>query len=211
MAPLSAVPTPPNGRLSLAPTVENPMPTINANDMKNGITIIYEDQLWDVIEHQFVKPGKGTPFVRSKLKNLKTGQVLEPTFDSKERVEQALIEKAEWEYLFREGDNFVFMDTTTFDQTHVPMKIVAPLLDMLKENTKCSVKLYDGEVIGLMLPDFMEFTVVETDAHIKGQQAAGGGKPAKVETGAVITVPPFVEPGTRIRVDTRDRRYVERC
>lgn len=187
------------------------MPTISSNDFRNGITILYDNQLWDIIEFQFVKPGKGTAFVRSKLKNVRTGQVLEPTFDSKERVEQAIIDKAEWEYLYRDGESFVFMDTTSFEQTHVDKKLVAPLLDFLKENTKCSVKLYQGEVIGIQLPDFMEFMVVEADAHIKGQQVAGSGKPAKLETGATISVPGFIEVGTRIRVDTREGRYVERA
>ncbi len=187
------------------------MPTISSNDFKNGITIVFDGQLWDIIEFQFVKPGKGTAFVRTKLKSLKSGQVLEPTFDSKQRVEQAIIERAEWEYLYREADHFVFMDTTNFEQHHVAKKVVEPMLDFLKENTKCSVKLHEGEVIGIQLPDFMEFEVVEAEAHIRGQQASGGGKPAKVETGASVMVPPFVEVGTRIRVDTRTGRYVERA
>lgn len=187
------------------------MPWISSNDFKNGITIIYEGALWDIIEFQFVKPGKGTAFVRSKLKNIKTGQVLEPTFDSKQKVEQALLDKVEWEYVYREGENYVFMDTTSFEQHHIHKKIVEPLLDFLKENTRCNAKLHQGEVIGIALPDFMEFEVVEAEAHIRGQQAAGGNKPAKIETGATILVPSFVEIGTRIRVDTRDRRYVERA
>lgn len=187
------------------------MPTISTNDFKNGITIVYDGQLWDIIEFQFVKPGKGTAFVRSKLKSLKSGQVLEPTFDSKERVEQAIIEKAEWEYLYRDGENYVFMDTTSFEQHHVNKKLVESLLHFLKENTKCSVKIYEGEVIGILLPDFMEFEIVEAEAHIRGQQASGGGKPAKIETGATIMVPSFVGAGTRIRVDTRTSRYVERA
>jgi elongation factor P len=186
------------------------MATISTNEFKNGITIVYEGQLWDIIEFQFVKPGKGTAFVRSKLKNLRTGQVLEPTFDSKEKVEQAIIDKVEWEYLYRDGENFVFMDTTNFEQHHVSRKIVEPLLDFLMENTKCSVKLYQDEVIGMAVPDFMEFTVLEAEAHIRGQQAAGGGKPAKIETGAIVSVPSFVEAGTRIRVDTRNKTYVSR-
>ncbi len=186
------------------------MPTISSNDFKNGITIVYDGQLWDIIEFQFVKPGKGTAFVRSKLKNVRTGQVLEPTFDSKEKVEQAIIEKAEWEYLYREGENFVFMDTTNFEQHHIHKKLVEHMIPFLKENTKCSVKLYEGEVVGIALPDFMEFDVVEAEAHIRGQQAAGGGKPAKIETGATVSVPSFVEVGTRIRVDTRTGTYVYR-
>jgi elongation factor P len=187
------------------------MPNISSNDFKNGITIVHEGQLWDIVEFQFVKPGKGTAFVRTKLKNVRTGQVLEPTFDAKQKVEQAIIDKAEWEYLYRDGDALVFMDTASYEQHHLPRQIVEPLLQFLKENTKCSVKLHQGEVIGVQLPDFMEFEVVEAEAHIRGQQVAGGGKPAKIETGAVVTVPPFIEVGTRIRVDTRTGRYVERA
>ncbi|MBM4016539.1 MAG: elongation factor P [Planctomycetes bacterium] len=186
------------------------MATISSNDFKNGITIVYENQLWDIIEFQFVKPGKGTPFIRTKLKNLKTGQVLEPNFDAKQAVEQAILDKVEWEYLYRDGEHYVFMDTASFDQHHVDKKKVEPLLDFLKENTKCSAKVYDGELISIVLPDFMEFDVVECEPHIKGQQAAGGNKPAIIETGAKIMVPQFVVPGTRIKVDTRDRRYVDR-
>src|SRR5262245_61214043 len=119
------------------------MATISSNDFKNGITIVHEGQLWDIIEFQFVKPGKGTPFIRTKLKNLRTGQVLEPTFDAKQAVEQAIMDKVEWEYLYRDGEHYVFMDTTTFDQHHVEKKKVEPLLDFLKENTKCSAKVYD--------------------------------------------------------------------
>src|SRR5688572_25590174 len=186
------------------------MRTISSSDFKTGISIVYEGQLWDIIEFQFVKPGKGTAFVRSKLKNVKSGQVLEPTFDSKEKVEQAIIDKVEWEYLYRDGESYVFMDTTSYEQHHVNKKLLESLLSFLKENTKCNVKLYQGEVIGIQLPDFMEFEVVEAEAHIRGQQAAGGGKPAKVETGAIVSVPPFVVVGTRIRVDTRTGSYVER-
>jgi elongation factor P len=137
--------------------------------------------------------------------------VLEPTFDAKQKVEQAIIEKAEWEYLYRDGDSYVFMDTTDFEQHHVDKKLLESLLGFLKENTKCSVKLYEGAVIGIYLPDFMVFEVVEAEAHIRGQQAAGGNKPAKVDTGAIVPVPGFVEVGTRIRVDTRTGRYVERA
>jgi elongation factor P len=186
------------------------MPTISSNDFKNGITIVVDGQLWDIVEFQFVKPGKGTPFIRTKLRNLKTGQVLEPTFDAKQPVEQAILDKVEWEYLYRDGEHYVFMDTTTFDQHHVDKKKVEPLLDFLTENTKCAAKVYDGELITLALPDFMEFDVIEAEPFVKGQQAAGGNKPARIQTGAKIMVPQFVVAGTRIKVDTRDHRYVDR-
>jgi len=187
------------------------MPVISTNDFKNGMTIQMDGVLYDIMEFQFVKPGKGGAFVRTKLRNVRTGQVVEHTFDSKERVEQAIMEKAHWEDLYREGDAFVFMDTETYDQHHVDKVVVEPMLPFLKENTRCSMKLHDGEILGCSLPDFMEFEVVEAEPYIKGQTAAGTNKPAKIETGAVVQVPVFVTQGERIRVDTRTGRYVERA
>ncbi len=186
------------------------MPVISTNDFKNGMTIILDGTLYDIADFQFVKPGKGGAFVRTKLKNVRTGQVLEHTFDSKARIEQAIIDKVGWEFLYREGDMFTFMDTDTYDQTTVGLEIMEPLLPFLKDNTRCKFKLYKGEVLTCSLPDFMEFKVVETEPFIKGQTAAGTNKPAKLETGAVIPVPVFVTQGETIRVDTRQGTYSER-
>ena len=187
------------------------MPVISTADFRNGMTIVLNGALWDILEFQFVKPGKGGAFVRTKLKNVRTGQVLENTFDSKERVEQAIIDKDTWEYLYRDGDAFVFMDVKTYDQTHVQREQVEEMLPFLKENTQCSVKLHKGEILGLALPDFMELAIVETEPYVKGQTAAGTGKPATLETGAVVQVPVFVTEGERIKVDTRTGKYVERA
>ena len=186
------------------------MPVISTSDFRNGMTIIHDGTLFDIQEFQFVKPGKGGAFVRTKLKNVKTGQVLEHTYDSKSRVEQAIVDKAVWEYLYRDGEYYVFMDSETYDQHSLGREVVAPLLDFLLENTRCNLKTYDGEILGCSLPDFMEFTVIETEPSVKGQTAAGSNKPAKIETGATVQVPVFVTDGERIRVDTRTGRYTER-
>ena len=186
------------------------MPIISTNEFRNGMTIKHEGALFDIIEFQFVKPGKGGAFVRTKLKNVKTGQVLEHTYDSKARVEQAITDKVEWEYLYRDGDSFVFMDIDNYDQHMVDRPIVEPMLPFMKENVRCKLKLCEGEILSCSLPDFMELKVVEAEPFIKGQTAAGTTKPAKLETGATIQVPVFVTEGEMIRVDTRTGRYVER-
>lgn len=187
------------------------MPVISTSEFRNGITIGFNNALWDIQEFQFVKPGKGGAFVRTKLKNVRTGQVLEHTFDSGDKVEQAIMEKAVWEYVYREGDSFVFMDTQSFEQHHVPRALVEHLLSFLKENTQCNVKLHNEEILGCSLPDFMVFDVVEAEPFVKGQTAAGSSKPAKIETGAMVQVPVFITQGEKIRIDTRTGRYVERA
>jgi len=186
------------------------MPVISTADFKTGMTIKKDGHLWDIIEFQFVKPGKGGAFVRTKLKNIQTGQVLEHTYDSKARVEQAHIDKVSWEYLYRDGETFVFMDNDTFDQHHVDLVVIEPLLPFLMENIKCNLKLHDGRILGCALPDFMALKVTETEPFIKGQTAAGTNKPATLESGATIQVPVFVTVGETIKVDTRIAKYVER-
>jgi elongation factor P len=175
------------------------------------MTIIHRNELFDIVEFQFVKPGKGGAFVRTKLKNVKTGSVLEHTFDSKDKVEQAIIEKKDMEYLYRDGDSFVFMDQENYEQHTVAKEMMEPLLPYLKENTVCSIKIYKDEFISVNLPDFMIFTVVETTPFIKGSTATSGPKPAKIETGATVQVPVFVLEGEKIRIDTRNGKYIERA
>jgi elongation factor P len=187
------------------------LPTISTNEFKNGITIIHRNELFDIVEFQFVKPGKGGAFVRTKLKNVKTGQVLEHTFDSKDKVEQAIIDKKEMEYLYRDGDHFVFMDQESFEQHSVNKEIMNPLLPFLKENTLCNFKWYGGEVLSVNLPDFMIFTITETAPWIKGSTAQAGTKPAVIETGTTVQVPVFVTQGEKIRIDTRSGKYLERA
>jgi len=187
------------------------LPTISTNDFKNGMTILFRDELYDIVEFQFVKPGKGGAFVRTKLKNVRTGSVLENTFDSKDKVEQAIIEKKDMEYLYRDGDLFVFMDQTTYDQENISMELIEPLLPFLLENTVCSFKICDTEVLSVFLPDFMVFTITETTPWIKGSTAAGGNKPATIETGTTVLVPVFIAQEEKIRIDTRTGKYLERA
>ena len=187
------------------------MVQISTNDFKNGMTIIHRNELFDIVEFQFVKPGKGGAFVRTKMKNVKTGQVLEYTYDSKDKVEQAIIEKKEMEYLYRDGDNFVFMDQDNYEQHSVGMELMDPLLPFLKENTTCSFKIYEGRILSVVLPDFIVFTVTETAPWIKGSTASGSTKPAVIETGTTVQVPVFIIQGEKIRIDTRTGKYLERA
>ena len=187
------------------------MATISTNDFKNGMTIIFRDDLYDIVEFQIVKPGKGGAFVRTKMQKVKTGQVLEHTFDSKDKVEQAMIEKKAMEYLYRDGDSFIFMDQETYEQEGVNLELMEPLLAFLKENTVCNFKLHQGEFLQVTLPDFMIFTVVETSPYMKGSTATGGPKPAVIETGTTVNVPVFVTEGEKIRIDTRTGKYLERA
>ena len=187
------------------------MVQISTNQFKKGMSLIVDGNLVDIVEFQFVKPGKGGAFVRTKLKNMKTGAVLEKTFDSKERVEQAHIDKRQWEYLYRDGDAYVFMDNETYDQTNLTSDIVEPILPFLKENTECSLKLYDGEIISVALPDHLVLEVTQADPWVKGDTASGGTKPVVLETGATIQAPVFVNVGEKIKIDTRTGKYVERA
>jgi elongation factor P len=184
---------------------------ISTNQFKPGITINYDGSLFDMIEYQFVKPGKGTAFVRTKIKNVKTGKVLEVTFDSKDTVEQVVVDKQDMEYLYREGDQYVFMDPKSFDQIYVQRAQLEPLLPLLKENTICLFKRAGEEILSVQLPDFVVVEVTETEPQMRGATATGGPKPAKVDTGATVMVPPFVGIGEKIRVDTRTGAYVDRA
>ncbi len=186
------------------------MPTISTNDFKNGMTIILRNELWDIVEFQFVKPGKGGAFVRTKLKNVKTGSVLEHTFDSKAKVEQAIIEKKEMEYLYRDSDSFFFMDPDSYEQIPIGMDLLKPLLPFLKENTVCGFKLSGDEILTVALPDFMIFEITDTAPWIKGSTATAGLKPAEIETGTSIKVPLYMTTGEKVRVDTRTGEFIER-
>jgi elongation factor P len=183
---------------------------ITTNEFKNGITIILDGKLMDILEFQFVKPGKGVAFVRSKLRNLRTGQVIEHTFDSKERVEQAIIDKKNYEYLYRQGDGYVFMDSDNYDQITLAAALVDPLVPFLKENTVCMAKVYGEDIISVSLPDFVVLEVTQTDPWLRGSTAASQTKPATLETGSTVQVPVFVAQGEKIKIDTRTGRYVER-
>ncbi len=183
---------------------------ISTNDFRTGLTIEVDGEVWTVLEFQHVKPGKGSPFVRSKLKNLRTGAVIEKTFRAGEKVPRAHLDRREMEYLYREGDSYVFMDKETYDQTVLDAEQLGENVKYLKENTPIYLLLHSGRILGIELPNFVELKVVATEPGIRGDTAAGGTKPATLETGLVVQVPLFVEVGDVVRVDTRTGEYLER-
>jgi elongation factor P len=186
------------------------MVIISTNQFSNGITLRVDGKLFDMVSFQFVKPGKGGAFVRTRLKNLQTGAVKDVTYDSKDKVEQVIVDKKDMEYLYREGTKFVFMDPETYDQAPVDEEMLTELLPFLKENTVCKFKVCESEVISIALPDFMVFQVTETTPWVKGSTAQGGNKPATLDTGAVIQVPVYLNQGEYVKVDTRTATYSER-
>ncbi|MBM7617977.1 elongation factor P [Weissella uvarum] len=180
------------------------MATIGMNDLKTGLTILYNQSIWRVLEFQHVKPGKGAAFVRSKLKNLRTGAVNEVTFRPGDKFETANINSADMQYLYAEGDSHVFMDTETYEQISIPDDKIQDALKFLLENMVVRVTTYDGEILDVEVPKTVELTVTETQPGIKGATANGGGKPATMETGLVVTVPDFVNAGDKLIINTDD-------
>lgn len=180
------------------------------NDLKNGMTLSLDAVLWNVVEFQHVKPGKGGAFVRTKLKNLLTGQVVERTFNAGVKVDVATVDKREMTYLYREGGDFVFMDTETYDQLHIPEATVGPTREYLLENMNATVAIHDATPLYVELPASVELTISETEPGLQGDRSTGGTKPATLETGATVQVPLFITTGERVKVDTRDGRYLGR-
>jgi elongation factor P len=183
---------------------------ITTNDLKNGMVIGVGDDLFEVLEFLHVKPGKGPAFVRTKLKNLRTSAIFEKTFRAGEKVEKIRLDEREMEYLFRDGDNFVFMDSSTYEQVHVPRHTLGDALDFIKENAKINIIFNGTEILGVTLPFFVELKITYTEPGARGDTVGLATKPATLETGAVIQVPLFVEAGEKIKIDTRTRSYVER-
>ena len=183
---------------------------LSTNDLKNGMSLDLSDGLFSVVEFQHVKPGKGGAFVRTKLKNVRTGAVVERTFRADEKVEQAVIDKREMQYLYRDGEQFVFMDNTTFDQTPVEPAALGDSIKFLKEGDSAILQHYKSEIVGVDLPAAVELTVTETEPGIQGDRVSGAKKPATVETGHVLQVPLFVNIGDKIKVDTRSGDYITR-
>jgi elongation factor P len=184
---------------------------ITTNDLKNGMTLDLPEGLFAVVDFQHVKPGKGGAFVRTTLRNARTGQVLERTFRAAERVEQAVIDKREMSYLYKEGDDLVFMDTTSYEQLHVTPKSLGAAAGYLVENSNAILQLYKDEIVGVDLPASVELVVAQTEPGIQGDRVSGARKPATLETGKVVQVPLFVNPGDRIKVDTRSGEYLTRA
>jgi elongation factor P len=183
---------------------------ISSNDFRNGITIVIDGQLWTVIEFLHVKPGKGSAFVRTRLKNVKTGATVERTFRAGEKLERATVDNRAMQMLYNDADGYHFMDNETYENFTLQRDLIGDEADFLKDGMKIDVQFHDGVPIGADLPAHVELTVQETDPGFKGDTAQGTTKPAKLETGATVNVPLFVNPGDVIRIDTRDRRYIGR-
>ena len=184
------------------------MPT--TNDLKNGMTLDLDGVLWNVVEFQHVKPGKGGAFVRTKLKNVLTGQVVEKTFNAGTKVDVATVDKSDMQYLYPDGSDYVFMDNETYDQIHVSAEAVGDAKNYLLENMTATVARHDGNVLYVELPASVELTITYTEPGIQGDRSTGGTKPATLETGATVQVPLFIAQGEKVKVDTRDGRYLGR-
>ena len=181
------------------------------NDLKNGITLNLDGQLWTVVEFQHVKPGKGGAFVRTKLKNVMSGKVVDRTFNAGVKVDVASVDKREMQYLYREGEDFVFMDTETYEQPHVPAATVGGAADYLLEEQMVTVAFNEGSPLYVDLPAAVELTISQTDPGVQGDRSTGGTKPATLETGAQIQVPLFISTGEKVKVDTRTGDYLGRA
>ncbi|MCE2929850.1 MAG: elongation factor P [Vampirovibrionales bacterium] len=187
------------------------MSVVSTNDFKTGLTLEIDGNLWQVVEFLHVKPGKGAAFVRSKLKNVLSGQTLEKTFRAGEKLETAHLEKSDMAFLFTDGNDYTFMDNNTFEQLNVSASMIGDGIKYLKENMNCYIVRHNGKVVMVETPTHVELEVVNTPPNDKGNTSSGGSKPAELETGAVVNVPFFIVNGDKIRVDTRNNSYLERA
>lgn len=183
---------------------------ISVNDFRTGTTIEYEDNIWQVIEFQHVKPGKGAAFVRSKLRNLRNGNIQDKTFRAGEKVKRAHIEHNKMQYLYASGDTHAFMDMNTYDQLELQTSQIEEELNYIVENMAVDIVMFQGEVIGLDLPKNVELEVTETEPGLKGDTVSGGTKSATLETGLVVQVPLFINQGETLVISTSDGKYVSR-
>ena len=184
---------------------------VSTNDLKNGMSLDLPEGLFSVVEFQHVKPGKGGAFVRTKLKNVRSGAVIERTYRADEKLEQAIIEKRDMQFLYRDGADFVFMDTTSYEQMTASPDSLADAPSYLKEGDAANLQMYNGEIVGVDLPAAVELTVTETEPGIQGDRVSGARKPATLQTGLVVQVPLFVNTGDVIKVDTRSGEYLTRA
>jgi elongation factor P len=183
---------------------------ISVTDFKTGLTIEIDGDLYTVVDFQHVKPGKGAAFVRSKLKNIRTGYTVERTFNSNEKVENARIEYREMQFLYKSSEEYSFMDMETYDQMMIPEAKMGDAPKYLKENMIVEIQSYQNEILGVQLPNTVELEVTATDPSFKGDTATGGSKPATLETGVVVNVPFFISVGDILQVDTRTNQYLKR-
>ncbi|MFN0088849.1 MAG: elongation factor P [Acidimicrobiales bacterium] len=187
------------------------MVAISTNDLKNGMTLNLDEGLFNIVEFQHVKPGKGGAFVRTTLKNARTGQVVDRTFRAGEKLDRATINKREMQFLYRDGEDYVFMDTQSYDQIQVGPAALGDAANYLTENMTATILMFDVEIVGTELPASVELTIAQTEPGIQGDRVSGARKPATLETGLVVQVPLFVNPGDRVKVDTRSGEYLTRA
>jgi elongation factor P len=180
------------------------------NDIKNGSVLNIDGQLWNVVEFQHVKPGKGGAFVRTKMKSISSGKVVDRTFNAGTKIDFATVDRRDFSYLYRDGDGYVFMDSTDYEQTTVPAKIVGDAANYMLENQTVTIATHDGDPLYVELPTSVVLEVTYTEPGLQGDRSSAGTKPATLETGAEIQVPLFLEQGTRVKVDTRDGNYLGR-
>jgi elongation factor P len=186
------------------------MPAITTNDLKNGITLELDNGLFTIVEFQHVKPGKGGAFVRTKLRNLRNGNVFEKTFNAGIRVEQAILDKRDMQFLYKDGDDFVFMDTESYDQSNISPTALGEAADYLVEQAMAIIAYHNGEIVTVEIPASVELIVAETEPGVQGDRVSGAKKPATLETGKVVQVPLFVNVGDKLKVDTRTGDYITR-
>ena len=184
--------------------------SVSTNDLMNGMTLNLDGTLWTVLEFLHHKPGKGQAVVRTRLRNVKTGAVQERTFKADEKVGLAIVERREMQYLYREGDHLVLMDSETYEQLPVPLEVVGPAASYLVEGATCLVPMFEGTPIGVELAAAVVLAVASTEPGVRGDRVSGAVKPAQLETGITVQVPLFVEPGDRVKVDTRTGAYLSR-
>ena len=186
------------------------MPKIDTGDFKNGVSIILDGDIFTIVWFQHHKPGKGGAVMRTKLKNLRTGGVVDKTFNAGEKMEQAILDRHLMQYLYKQDDEYVLMHPETFEQVGVPASAFGNGIKYLKDGMDVTVLEHDEKILGAEVPDFVELEITNTDPNFKGDTSSGGGKPATLETGAVVNVPFFVEIGDKVKVDTRSDTYLER-
>ncbi len=184
---------------------------VSTNDLKNGMSLNLPEGLFSVVEFQHVKPGKGGAFVRTKLKNVRSGAVIERTYRADEKLEQAIIDKRDMQFLYRDGSDYVFMDTTSYEQMQAAPDSLGDTPSYLKEGDEVNLQMYDGEIVGVELPASVELTVTDTEPGFQGDRVSGARKPATLQTGLIVQVPLFVNAGDNIKVDTRSGEYLTRA
>ena len=184
---------------------------ININDIKNGMTIIIDGKLCLIEEFQHVKPGKGSAFMKMKLRNLRTGSLVEETYNTNIKIERARVDRLPMQYLYSMGDSYVFMNTETYEQLEIPAEKLKDQIKFLKEGLDISITMYEGEILGINLPEKVEYEIVETSEAVKGNTTNNAQKDAKIETGYVVKVPLFINQGEKIIISTADGKYAGRA